>query len=34
MIAYEMNVIVQQVGDNMAATPRGMFTEMPVPNAP
>lgn len=34
MIAYEMNVIVQQVGDSMAATPRGMFTEMPVPHAP
>jgi predicted regulator of Ras-like GTPase activity (Roadblock/LC7/MglB family) len=34
MIAYEMNVIVQQVGDSMVATPRGMFTEMPVPHAP
>jgi predicted regulator of Ras-like GTPase activity (Roadblock/LC7/MglB family) len=34
MIAYEMNVIVQQVGDNMAAIPRGIFTEMPVPHAP
>ncbi|TDV53946.1 putative regulator of Ras-like GTPase activity (Roadblock/LC7/MglB family) [Actinophytocola oryzae] len=34
MIAYEMNVIVQQVGDTMVATPRGMFTEMPVPHAP
>lgn len=34
MVAYEMNVIVQQVGDTMVATPRGMFTEMPVPHAP
>jgi predicted regulator of Ras-like GTPase activity (Roadblock/LC7/MglB family) len=34
MIAYELNVIVQQVGDSMVATPRGMFTEMPVPHAP
>jgi predicted regulator of Ras-like GTPase activity (Roadblock/LC7/MglB family) len=34
MIAYEMNVIVQQVGDSMVASPRGMFTEMPVPHAP
>ncbi|OLF16800.1 roadblock/LC7 domain-containing protein [Actinophytocola xanthii] len=34
MIAYEMNVIVQKVGDNMAATPRGRLTEMPVPHAP
>ncbi|OLF06987.1 dynein regulation protein LC7 [Actinophytocola xinjiangensis] len=34
MIAYEMNVIVQQVGDTMVVTPRGMATEMPVPHAP
>ncbi|MEU0513541.1 MULTISPECIES: roadblock/LC7 domain-containing protein [Amycolatopsis] len=34
MIAYEMNVIVQQVGDTMAASPRGMLTEMPVPHTP
>lgn len=34
MVAYEMNVIVQQVGDTMAAPPRGMFSEMPVPHAP
>ncbi|GAB3459845.1 roadblock/LC7 domain-containing protein [Actinophytocola sediminis] len=34
MIAYEMNVIVQQVGDTMVVTPRGMGTEMPVPHAP
>ncbi|WP_020420237.1 roadblock/LC7 domain-containing protein [Amycolatopsis sp. ATCC 39116] len=34
MIAYEMNVIVQQVGDTMAASPRGMLMEMPVPHTP
>ncbi|MET0134397.1 MAG: roadblock/LC7 domain-containing protein [Kibdelosporangium sp.] len=34
MIAYQMNVIVQQVGDTLVATPRGMFSEMPVPHAP
>jgi predicted regulator of Ras-like GTPase activity (Roadblock/LC7/MglB family) len=34
MIAYEMNVIVHQVGNTMVSPPRGMFTEMPVPHAP
>ena len=34
MVAYEMNVIVQQVGDMIVATPRGMYAEMPVPHAP
>jgi hypothetical protein len=34
MIAYEMNVIVQQVGESLVVTPRGMFAEMPVPHAP
>lgn len=34
MLAYEMNVIVQQVGKVLAVTPRGMVTEMPVPHAP
>src|SRR3954452_11825871 len=28
MIAYEMNVIVQQVGESLVVTPRGMFAEM------
>jgi predicted regulator of Ras-like GTPase activity (Roadblock/LC7/MglB family) len=34
MIAYEMNVIVQQVGESLVVTPRGMFSDMPVPHAP
>jgi predicted regulator of Ras-like GTPase activity (Roadblock/LC7/MglB family) len=34
MIAYEMNVIVQQVGESLVVAPRGMFAEMPVPHAP
>lgn len=34
MIAYEMNVIVQQVGESLTVTPRGMFSDVPVPHAP
>lgn len=34
MIAYEMNVIVQQVGESLVVTPRGLFSDMPVPHAP
>lgn len=34
MIAYEMNVIVQQVGESLVVTPRGFFSDMPVPHAP
>lgn len=33
MIAYEMNVIVQQVGESLVVSPRG-FSDMPVPHAP
>jgi predicted regulator of Ras-like GTPase activity (Roadblock/LC7/MglB family) len=34
MIAYEMNVIVQQVGESLVVTPRGVSPDMPVPYAP
>lgn len=34
MIAYEMNVIVQQVGESLVVTPRGLLPDMPVPHAP
>jgi predicted regulator of Ras-like GTPase activity (Roadblock/LC7/MglB family) len=34
MVAYEMNVIVQQVGSSLSASPRGLPAESPAPRAP
>jgi len=34
MVAYEMNVIVQQVGSTLSADPRALPTESPAPRAP
>lgn len=34
MVAYEMNVIVQQVGGSLSASPRGLPAETPIPRAP
>jgi predicted regulator of Ras-like GTPase activity (Roadblock/LC7/MglB family) len=34
MVAYEMNVIVQQVGSSLSASPRVLPAESPAPRAP
>ena len=34
MVAYEMNVIVQQVGGSLSASPRVLPAESPVPRSP
>lgn len=34
MVAYEMNVIVQQVGRTLSASPRAPYTETPIPRSP
>jgi predicted regulator of Ras-like GTPase activity (Roadblock/LC7/MglB family) len=34
MVAYEMNVVVQQVGDIMAASPRPLPADLRIPHAP
>jgi predicted regulator of Ras-like GTPase activity (Roadblock/LC7/MglB family) len=34
MVAYEMNVIVQQVGSALSATPRVLSAEAPTPRSP
>jgi predicted regulator of Ras-like GTPase activity (Roadblock/LC7/MglB family) len=34
MVAYEMNVIVQQVGSTLSAGPRTLPTDSPAPRAP
>jgi predicted regulator of Ras-like GTPase activity (Roadblock/LC7/MglB family) len=34
VVAYEMNVIVQQVGSSLSATPRTLPAESPTPRAP
>ena len=34
MVAYEMNVIVQQVGSALSATPRMLSAESPTPRSP
>lgn len=34
MVAYEMNVIVQQVGDNLSASPRALPANLRIPHAP
>jgi predicted regulator of Ras-like GTPase activity (Roadblock/LC7/MglB family) len=34
MVAYEMNVIVQQVGSSLSAAPRVLPTESPTPFSP
>lgn len=34
MVAYEMNVIVQQVGSTLSAGPRALPADSPVPRAP
>jgi predicted regulator of Ras-like GTPase activity (Roadblock/LC7/MglB family) len=34
MVAYEMNVIVQQVGSSLSASPRTLAMEPPTPHAP
>jgi Roadblock/LC7 domain len=34
MVAYEMNVIVQQVGSTLSAIPRVLPAESPIPRSP
>jgi predicted regulator of Ras-like GTPase activity (Roadblock/LC7/MglB family) len=34
MVAYEMNVIVQQVGGSLSASPRALPAESPAPHSP
>jgi predicted regulator of Ras-like GTPase activity (Roadblock/LC7/MglB family) len=34
MVAYEMNVIVQQVGGSLSASPRAFPAESPAPHSP
>ncbi len=34
MVAYEMNVIVQQVGSTLSAGPRALPADSPAPRAP
>lgn len=34
MVAYEMNVIVQQVGDTLSANPRALPADLRIPHVP